>query len=304
VRAWVWIAACGALAALGGCAVGSGSGSATGSLFVVDCNYGASLGTTNGTTLLPGPYTLAPTFFAGTPIEDQIRGPQQMNVIEIRMQTSGLEFSDALEFDVQSSYEVARCVRGRTVNGQPDYLVYAPLPAVLGTAANPSPTTLWCDWSGMAFSDGGVADAAIPGTPDAGMPLDGGMSTTAPAPRIHLTPYTAQEASVIGSISLQTTCPGSVAAGVAMDGWIQFENFGGAEEADKTPELRDPVSPGFVINYGDRLRATFDAIIGDPRYVTALQMGMAPPTSPAIGGELAGYFDFDLARGRAAQPFP
>jgi hypothetical protein len=302
VRRAALLGACGAALALGGCTVGSGAGKAKGSLFVVACNYGATLGGMRPDgTVQAGPYDLAPSFFVGTPTDDQIKGPQQMNVMDIQMKTSGLEFSDVLGFNIQNSFEVARCVRGRTVNGQPDYLVTVPLPPALGTAANPQPTTLWCDWSGMAFSvDGGLADAAVAGTPDAATTLDGGMSTMAQAPRIHLTPYTY----VIGSLALYTTCPGSVAAAIGMDGWIQFLNFGTAEQSDKAPADRDPVSTGFIINYGDRLHANFDIVLGDQRYVTAIQNGTAPPTSPAIGGELAGYFDFDLTRGRAAQPFP
>ncbi|HVV53473.1 MAG TPA: hypothetical protein VHO06_27700 [Polyangia bacterium] len=286
--------ACGALvAALGGCTVGAGAGSAKGSLFVASCNNGAPYGTEQGGALAAAPYDLAPSFFAGTPTDDQVKGLQQMNVMEIQMKTTGLEFSDSLGFNIQSSLNVARCVHGgQMANGQPNYLVDEPLPAQLGTAANPAPTTLWCDWSGMAFSDGGAPDAAVAGTPDAGTALDGGMSTMAPAPRIHLTPYT----DIVASLILPTTCQGGVAAAVGMDGWIQFDNFG-------TAEATEPTS-GFVINYGDRLHATFDVILGDPRYVNAIQTGMPPPSSPAIGGELAGSFDFDLERGRAAQPFP
>ena len=71
------------------------------------------------------PTTSAPDFFAGIPIEDLMQGPRAMNTLEMRMASSGLlqMYTDGLEFDVLSSYEVARCVRGRTVNGQPDYLV-------------------------------------------------------------------------------------------------------------------------------------------------------------------------------------
>jgi len=179
-----------------GCSVGSGSGSTTGPLFVVNCDSGANFGmstpTGSGYGVAPAPYDLAPTFFAGTPVDDLMRGPGAMNKLYIELASSGLlqRYTDGLEFLVQSSYEVARCVRGRTVNGQPDYLVNEPLPLSLATTANPQPTTLWCDWTGMAFSDGGAPDAATPGTPDAGASLDGGMSIPALAPRIHLTPYT------------------------------------------------------------------------------------------------------------------
>ena len=190
------------------------------------------------------------------------------------------------------SYEVARCIRGRTVNGQPDYLVSAPLPLTLATAANPTPTTLWCDWTGTAFARGG-------GALDAGASLDGGMSTMAAAPRIHLTPYT----DIIGSIGLFQTCPDGNQAGTVMDGWIQFSSFGSAEEDNLPPDQRTAVPANFVINFGERLRANFHLVIGDTRYVTAVQ-GATPPTAPNIGGTLDGYFDFNLARGRSAQPFP
>jgi hypothetical protein len=127
----------GALAAFGGCSVGQGSGSANGSLFVVGCDNGANFGTPmpggSGYMIAPTTYSLGPTFFAGTPIEDLIQGQGAMNTLEMRMASSGLlqMYTDGMEFDVLSSYEVARCVRGRTVNGQPDYLVTQPLPPCL-----------------------------------------------------------------------------------------------------------------------------------------------------------------------------
>jgi hypothetical protein len=294
------------------CAVGSGTGSAAGSLFVLSCydhapfNFGAT-STTSPTTVAPIVYKalLAPEFFAGIPNDDLEQGPQAMNQLEFRMQSTGLlqMYTDTLEFDVINSYEVARCIRGRTVGGQPDYLVNEPLPLTLATAANPTPSTLWCDWSGMAFStDGGAPDAAMPGVPDAGTALDGGMSMTAFAPRIHLTPYT----DIHATLSLGQTCPGAITAGIGMDGWIQFQSFGSAEQSDRAPADRDPISidPPFLINYGDRLHANFDVIIGDPQVSNAVQNGTAPPTIRVIGGELAGFIDFDLARGRSAQPFP
>jgi hypothetical protein len=299
-------ALCGALAVSVGCSVGSGSGSADGGLFVVGCdngsNFGVDTGSGGGYMVGPAPYSLGPDFFAGTPIEDLIQGPAAMNQLEMRMASSGLlqMYTDGMEFDVINSFEVARCVRGRTVNGQPDYLVTQPLPLTLATAANPTPTTLWCDWTGMAFSDGGAPDAASPGAPDAGASLDGGMSTTAAAPRIHLTPYT----DVHASLWLYKTCPDGNAAGAVVDGWIEFQSFGNAEQADLPPDQRDPIASNFVINFGDRLQAKFHAVIGDPRYVTAVETGSAPPSAPVIGGTLDGFFDFELARGRSGQPFP
>jgi hypothetical protein len=306
LKLWLWGATCVALAAFGGCSVGQGSGSVTGPLFVVSCNdsknFGTSDPTGSGYMVAPVPYSLNPTFFAGSPIEDLIQGPGAMNQLSMRMASSGLleMYTDFLEFDVTYSYEVARCIRGRILNGQPDYLVNAPLPLTLATATNPTPTTLWCDWTATAFSDGGAPDAAMPGAPDAGAALDGGMSIMASAPRIHLTPYT----DIITSLGLYQTCPDGNNVGAGIDGWIQFQSFGSAEEANLPPEQRTAVPPDFVINFGDRLRASFHVIIGDPRYVTAVLTGGTPPTAPNIGGTFDGYFDFNLARGRSAQPFP
>ena len=85
---------------------------------------------------------------------------------------------------------------------------------------------------------------------------------------------------------------------------IQFQNFDGAEQTDLPSDQRAPIPQDFVINYGDRLRASFHVVIGDPQYVTAVQYGTTPPIAPIIGGALDGYFDFDLARGSPAQAFP
>jgi hypothetical protein len=305
VKRLALLASAAALAPLG-CAVGSGSGSAAGSLFVYSCRDTSAFGATdpaNPLVVAPIPYNLSPTYFAGLPLDDLMQGPAAMNAMEFRMQSTGLVqmYTDTLEFDVLNSFEVARCVRGRTVNGQPDYLVYQPLPLTLATSGNPNPMTLWCDWSGMAFSpDGGAPDAALPGVPDAGTTLDGGMSMTASSPRIHITPYT----DIHASLSLGQTCPRAIVAGMGMDGWIQFQSFGTAGQPDRAPADRDPIQPSFVINYGDRIRASFDVVMGDPQVANAISNGTTPPIRPVIGGELSGYIDFDLARGRSGQPFP
>src|SRR5262249_49611548 len=138
------------------------------------------------------------------------------------------------------------------------------------------------------------------GTPDAGTNLDGGMSTTPSAPRIHITPYT----DVHSSLTLGQTCPGATVAGLGLDGWIDFQSFGTAEQSDRAPADRDPVPTSFVINYSERVRATFNVTIGDPRVANAVQTGTSPPTRQVIGGDLTGYIDFNLARGRSGQPFP
>ncbi len=108
----------------GGCTVGSGSGSVTGDIYVLGCFP-------NGGNYGDGPdaqrfFDLQPTFFAGEPTEE-IGGvvvPQAANLLTIRVQRNGnrIEINDTLYFDVLNSYEVARCVRGRTKNGgEPDW---------------------------------------------------------------------------------------------------------------------------------------------------------------------------------------
>jgi hypothetical protein len=303
LRRWAWIAACATVTALGGCTVGSGSGSASGSLFVIGCNDGANFGAMeNDGGTGPRPYNLQPSFFAGVPNEGTQQGQDQMNLITLRMQNSGLSimYTDTLYFFVVDSFQVARCVRGRTVNGQPDWNVTESLPASLATPTNPNATTDWCDWSATAFADGGLPDGATAGIPDAGGSLDGGMSVMAQYPRIHLTPYT----DVTSSISPNYTCPGANVTADAVDGWIEFQNFGSAEEPNLAPEDRDPVPANFVINFGERLRASFHVVLQDSRFTDAVQNNKPTPTTSHMGGTLDGYFDFDLVRGRAAQPFP
>jgi len=278
-------------AAASGCAVGSGSGAADGMVYEVGCG---KLGGAVGDLV---PYSLKPVFFAGEPIEDlNVTSPTHMNQLRIRMQDNGLaiQYADVLGFDVENSYEVARCLRGRVTNGQPDWNVTETLPD--GTR------TWWCDWSGTAVTDGGPVDASaiVPGGPDGGLVLDGGVSIQTGAPRIHLTPYT----DIRSSLATLSTCGITNVVGVAADGWIQFSNFGSAEQPGKPPEERDPVPGNFVIQYGDRMRASFYVVLTDQAIIGAKEQNLPPPETQQIGGWLSGYFDFDLERGRSAQPFP
>jgi hypothetical protein len=125
-----------ALAVAGGCTVGAGTGAALGNLYIFSCTcmeFSCKDGGDLGTPDAPAPYDLSPHFFAGEPIDDISRARIVNNRLIMRMQRTGnrIEVNDALYFDVQSAYEVARCVRGRTENGQPDW-----------------DTSGWCDWTG------------------------------------------------------------------------------------------------------------------------------------------------------------
>ena len=265
-----------------GCAVGNGSGSASGDMFQYGCIYTP---TDAAGVELPRAYNLAPVYFAGEPFEDLSVTGLHTNEIRIRMQNNGLsiQYADTLYFDVVNSYEVGRCLRGRIDNNQPDWKVTETLPD--GTQ------TWWCDWSGTAFADGGA---------DGGATLDGGASMTASAPRIHLTPYT----DVRSSFAALSTCGITNVTAIAMDGWVQFQYFGAAEQPDKSPDQREAVPNNFVIQYGDRMRAQFHVVLGDQIEVTSKQMNLPPPRASEISGTLDGYFDFNLERGRSAQNFP
>ena len=61
-----------ALAAAGGCTVGSGSGIAAGELWIVGCLEGENFGSPPPGA--PAPFDLNPTFFAGEPIGDIAAG--------------------------------------------------------------------------------------------------------------------------------------------------------------------------------------------------------------------------------------
>jgi hypothetical protein len=113
-----------------------------------------------------------------------------------------------------------------------------------------------------------------------------------PRPLIHFGPleYVTAALTPIG------TCPTARLTGTAVDGWIQFINFGQATSAAT-------ISSDFKVNFNEQLTANFHAILQDDRVVTeinTLQMRMPPQ----IGGALDGFFDFTFERGRAAQPFP
>jgi hypothetical protein len=290
----------------GGCTVGSGTGSAKGMLFDVGCN--------SSTTLDPPgkAYSLDPTFFAGQPIEDVCPPPgmcsgPHMNRLVIRMQRTGnrVEVNDTLYFDIENAYKVAQCVRGQIKDGAPIW-DQRTISAPDGTLM---PNLPWCDWNAgaAAGADGGAADAGAvgangdAGVADAGTGADGGAPVAMAAPRARINLSTLDY--VRASLAPLYTCVEARSVAVALPGsWIEFENFGAAVE-EGPPAMRSPILGDFKVDFGERLRATFHLILGDEAVEYAVQTRVSVPDQ-RIGGSLDGAFDFDLDRGRAAQPFP
>ncbi|MDB4981735.1 MAG: hypothetical protein JWM82_2487 [Myxococcales bacterium] len=279
----------------GGCTVGNGSGTASGSLKVLGCDENDSL--KDGQA-----YELRPTFFAGEPIEDICPARSKCpgahtNRLLIRMQRTGnqVENNDTLYFDVQNALEVARCVRGRTANGAGDWDTRK-----VTNADGSSSNLPWCDWGAGAADAGAVDDAGV-GTDDAaGDAATTPVVMTAERARINLS----TEDYVRASFSPLHTCVAARLVGVALPGsWIEFADFGSAVQTSKTPDARDAVGTDFKVDFGERLHATFHLELGDQRVTNAQKVRDAVPSS-RISGILDGSFDFDLQRGRAAQPFP
>jgi hypothetical protein len=272
--------------AAGGCTVGSGSGSVGGEIFFLGClpppgngNYGVPAKKQH--------FELDPHFFAGEPIEDigDVSTPQPTNLLTVRVQRNGnrIEVNDVLYFNIRNSYEVARCVRGRTINGVPDW----DQRHTTSLFTEQPTSTPWCDWSGVIPTlDGGTFD----GGPDGG--------TTSQA-IIHL----GTEEIINSSLALLFTCHQADVTGLAFDGFIVFDDFGDAAQPLVPSDMRTPVPNDFKVNFGDRVRAHFEIILGDAAVVGAIKE-IQPIPLPRIGGSLIGNFDFDLERGRAAQPFP
>lgn len=321
MRRTLWTVVLAALAGVagGGCTVGSGAGSGVGPLYVVGCDTRNDVNN-YGTFTDPACFDLAPTFFAGTPIEDLTGAVFPSNRLIIRMQTTGYGVNGAYNntvygsniftIDVLNAYQVARCLRGRCIDGAPDWDTRHVSDLTGGVTDQ-----LWCDWgpnpcAGGVMTDAGVDDAGLSdegafsdaGALAAGPPFLPSAETTMCAdkavvqplvrPLIHLGPLEY----ITASLQPFATCPTARLTGAAVEGWISFTQFGQAETLTS-------ITPDFKVNFGERLQASFHAILQDDRVVTAinhLQMVM----QPQIGGELNGFFDFILDRGRAAQPFP
>ncbi|HEX3696176.1 MAG TPA: hypothetical protein VH374_12405 [Polyangia bacterium] len=266
-RARAALLACAALTiGTAGCTVGSGVGTATGNLYVFSCScttFDCAKSTDYGSVDTPKAFDLSPTFFAGEPIDDISRANIADNRLTLRMARNGngVEVNDTLYFDIESTYEIARCIRGRTMGGVPQW----------------DTTGGWCDWTG---GQGGTA--------------------LADHPRINIGPLMQMRS----SLSLLYSCNYARVVGDGITGsWIEFQDFGNVPQPAIPAEMRDPISGDFKVDFGSRLRATFNLTFDDERRVSAMMTNLPIPMSE-FEGQLSGDFDFILERGRAAQLFP
>jgi hypothetical protein len=272
---------------VGGCSVGKGVGAASGFIYEYGCSKNGDYGTQSdgGAPLAPAPYDLQPSFFAGEIIDDlreySAGSEPRSNRLIIRLQRSGkqIELNDVLTFDVSSSYEVARCVRGRVLaDGTPDWDQ-----ANCYRASDQAPGRMRVQYD----SDVHVA-LTLHATCTANLVAS---AVSRPVPPSY------------------ATSPNPVVANGAWDAWVEFQEFGTASQYNLEPQGRTFVEPTFRVDYGQRIYATsFFLTLTDDNVVSAAIAGRPLP-EPQVGGTLGGdpttgRFDFDVQRGQSAQFFP
>jgi len=312
------IASLGALlsvAGLGGCSVGKGVGAAKGDIFELGCSKngdycyapgvcgtadpdGGTADPDGGTASSGGPvpYDLKPTFFAGEPIDDlrQVNPGNAImnNRLIIRLQRSGkqIELNDVLTFDITSSYEVARCVRGRL-------------------KLDPKTSLYVNDWDeANCYRD--PTDPKAPGrlrvNYDSPVHASLALMATCTANLV------AQAVSFVPVPLNYTATPNPVVTDGSWASWVEFQEFGTAAQVDQAPSDRVAINGAFHVELGERIYATtFALTLVDQTVVNAAINNLPKPSSPNgnVGGTLGGdpttgRFDFPLERGQGAQFFP
>jgi hypothetical protein len=278
----------GSVLVLSGCSVGRGVGAASGFIFELGCLKTGDYCTPEGICGTPdalAPFDLEPSYFAGEPIDDlrAYSGGSQVinNRLIIKLQRTGkqIELNDVLTFDVTSSYEVARCVRGAIDQaGKNDWD-----PENCYRASENAPGRVRVQFDSVVH--GSLA-----------------LKSTCTA-------------NLIGS-AISSEVPDSYAATprpVVSDGnwtsWVEFEQFGSASQYDTPATQRTPIDARFRIGLGDRIYASrFFLTLTDDAVLSAAKQNLPKP-DPLFGGTLGGdpttgRFDFDLQRGQGAQFFP
>ncbi len=252
--------------------VGSGTGAASGPVFIANCaGY-------DGSRTDPKTFDLQPSFFAAEGVED-IRVGEKRNRLSVRVQRFGGSFenNDALHFNIVNSYEVARCLRGRmflTSSGeeQPDY------------------DTTVCHWP----------------TPDGPPRMRVGPNDYI---RGALAPFGScrSKNSALNVVGTAIACVGQKrdkpCPPTTPDKWasyIEFGEFGSVRLGDNTST---EINPSFKVEFGGRILATaFRLTILDDHLLSDDITPTPPP--PKIIGTLQGSFDLDFERNRAVQTFP
>jgi hypothetical protein len=292
------------LVAATGCKVGKGVFQAEGTLYVKNCEGMRD----RGSLEMPPPYALVPPqFIAGEPIED-IKRMGRDNRLIIRLQNSGkrIEVNDVLTFDIVSTYEVAKCVRGALKDGQPDY--------------NPQ----FCSWPPDGRGPPRIrvglntyVRANFAPRSKCPQPLRGGRHSVGTAiAGEQIEGFRAPAPGRDGGVAAQDGGAAGGDAGAAdpatWEAWISFEQFGVAATFDVPQAQRQPIDrEDFKVDFGQRLHATFhieftdDRVLKEYRENLELPASLREPLQPAdIAGTLDGFFDFDLERGQGAQTFP
>lgn len=255
-----------ASATTAGCTVGSGVGTATGNLYVFSCScseFDCTKSTDLGTPTAPAAFDLSPHFFAGEPIDDISRSSIAQNRLIVRLARNG----NRIEINDVLYFDIVSAYEiARCVRGR------------IGMGGVPDwDQSGWCDWTGGQ-----------------------GGNVMADHPRIQIGP----DLPLRSSVSLMYSCNFAHVVGDGVDGsWIEFQDFGGVAQPDRPATARDAIQGDFKVDFGSRLRATFNLVFDDERRIAAKKV-MDPIPTADIGGQLGGAFDFDLERGRAAQLFP
>ncbi|MEP6652688.1 MAG: hypothetical protein ABJA82_04990 [Myxococcales bacterium] len=258
------------------CAVGAGTGRVTGTIDAPQCTFDPPTGISG-----KKPFNLEADFFAAVPIDaDAILGPAfPANQMIIRVQHSGarMENANALMFWIFDSAKVARCLRGAYPGGVQEW------------------DDSYCDRS----------DATRPPRLLIGMTremVSAFFVLNASCPTAFLS------ANALGACTAaDSNCP-DVTICPGRGSWITFTGFGDIE-LDKSK----PIDAAFRVNDGERIAARMDATsteaafhveLCDVATVNDAINRLVPLTKPRILGTLEGFFDFQLERGQAGQPFP
>lgn len=259
-----------------GCAVGDGTGQVAGTISTTQCTFSPD-------QKLSGPFDLSADFFAAEPIDaDPLLAPGfPANQMVIRVQHSGarLENANALIFWVVDSAKVARCMRGASPGGVPEWDASFCDRTVLGPNGE---GRLTVGMTQEAVSSFFVLNASCPLAYLSAQALGACTNPAEDCPDV-------------------TLCPGR-------GSWITFSHYGNV-----STDLTAPIGAGFKVNDGERIAArigetgtgpAFHVELCDLRTVGDALDRVFPVTAPRIVGTLEGFFDFKLERGQAGQPFP